>query len=1160
MLSEPLLRIPIGPFEIHDVLGEGGMAKVWRGVHVQQNLPVAIKVMDGDHALARAYRTAFREEVRAVAGFYHPGIILVFDHGVISPEAAALSGGRLAEGAPYLAMELAGGGSLREVSQAMSWTQFRGALSSLLDALAHAHARGVIHRDIKAANVLLCTDDDLRPGLKLTDFGLAHAVESERGISKRSGTPRYMAPEQFQGRWRDYGPWTDLYALGVLAWELSAGRAPFPERDVEALAAAHLSRELPRHYPRRTVPEGFEAWLLRLLEKEPHRRFQRAADAAAALMALGEVEETDDVEYTPVARVISNPTIALDTVFQIETDSMTMTLEDTFDDLDGVTADHAVIDPATSQAPPHPDTWRRPTPPAPGIQLVGAGLGLYGLRSIPLVDRDIQRDRIWAALGRVRVTNSPRVVLLRGAAGNGKSRLIEWMGERAHELGAATVLRAVHSPMGGGADGIMRMVARHMRSHGLEAGALWRRVERSIQLHEVAQPWEVSALAGALESGSALGSPKQRYVLVQRYISRLARERPVIVWLDDVQWGRDALAFTEFLFEQQGAGAVLVVLTAQEEALAEQMLEASLLENVLESSEGSTLEIGPLEQRDRAELVRRLLNLEGDLARRIEERTGGNPLFAVQLVGDWVQRGALVPGETGFTLREGEREVLPDGLHDIWAGRLERLLSGRSQGTRTALELAAALGQEVDRSEWSEACRVIGEEPPTELVPLLASHRLAHTGETAWWFVHGMLRESLERVAREQGRWASVNQACAEMLEGHRDEAAVPGRLGRHWCEAGQPRKALEPLLQGVRHHVGQREYEAGIALLALFDQAFEQSGLDQGHALMLSGLLARGSLHRGQRSLDEATACADRAVEVAEKLADRVGEALLLQASILRLRGSLREGRAIALRAIACFDPGTHKTRQASLAVGRFDVLLGDLDSARTRIEDVQQACERAGDNSLFADCLGDLADIERLRESHNDAARLYRQAMMAADALGSRSGYAHQLHGLAEVTRLAGRFDEATQLYKEFIEIQATLGVTGIQMAHFNLGLIELQQGQFSRARTHHEKVRAAWESQGALGWVGLVDVALLASYAALEDWFFWPSTLRSAQKSLEGGMVDVDIAWPAELAGDLAAERGFFKEAREGWTIARDQWTALGKPDKAAAVGRRMASLDD
>lgn len=1151
------LGIPLGPFEIQERLGSGGMARVWRGVHRQQQVPVAIKVMDGQFALQSAYRSAFREEIRAIAGFHHPGIIWVFDHGTISRETSDASNRALPHGAPYLAMELASGGSLRDMEEALSWTQLRSTLVSLLDALAHAHARGVIHRDLKPTNVLLCTAADSRPGLKLTDFGLAHAMEAEAGATKLSGTPRYMAPEQFQGRWRDYGPWTDLYALGVVAWELSAGRVPFPARDVESLAAAHLTHDPPRHYPRRTVPDGFEAWLLRLLEKEPHRRFRRASDATAALMALPEVTEADDVVYQAVPTLISNPTIALDTVFLKAADSHTMSLDNTFGDLDPVTADQAVVDPVESQAPPQPTTWRRPTPPAPSIQLVGAGLGLYGLRSIPLVNRDRERDAIWTTLRQVRAENQPRAILLRGAAGNGKSRLVEWMGERAHELGAATVVRAVHSPRAGGADGIVRMIARQLRTHNLSDNATRRRVHRALHVHGHYGDWEVDALTDMLQTGSR-DTPNERYVLIQRHLARLAQERPVLLWLDDVQWGGDALSFVRFLVEQPEAGAILVVMTAQEEALAERVLEAEQLSNLMEALSGETLPIGPLAPAYRAELVERLLNLEGELARQVEERTGGNPLFAVQLVGDWVQRGELVPGETGFRLRDGARESLPDGLHEVWARKVGRVLDALEPDARAALEVAAALGQEVDKEEWAAACARLEVPPAPELLARLASQRLAAEDESSWWFVHGMLRESVERLSQEGGRWKRLNRACAEMLEPRSGEPGVPGRLGQHWLQAGRPIQALAPLLAGAGHHSSQSEGGPGLALLDLFDRAVAAADLPPTDPRRVDGLISRTRLLLTSPYNEEALKAADIALAAAKGRPRREAEALLCRASAISSLGRTREALEVATAASEAFRTlgDADGYRRARRRMAGAEMNLGELDAAEERLMEIQLDCRASGDMPMYGMILGDQADVERLRENWSEAADLYRRAMATARRTGNRKDYAHQLHGLAEVSRLNGRLDEAEALYKEFLDIQLTRGVTGIQMAHFNLGLIALARGQYSQARTLHEKVRGVWDAGGATGYVGLVDLALLASYAALEDWFFWPTTLRSAKRAIEtSGMVDVDLAIPAELAGDLAAERGAFREAIEAWEIARDQWTALHKPAKASAIQRRI-----
>ncbi len=155
---------------------------------------------------------------------------------------------------------------------------------SLLDALAHAHARGVVHRDIKPGNVLL---GGSWHEVKLTDFGLAHALHgpsmSEDDVI---GTPSYMAPEQFRGQWRDYGPWTDLYSLGCLVYSLATGSPPFGRVKGNAARAAHLVRPVPPLVPKHPLPAAFHPWVHQLLEKDTARRFACAADAAWALLGI----------------------------------------------------------------------------------------------------------------------------------------------------------------------------------------------------------------------------------------------------------------------------------------------------------------------------------------------------------------------------------------------------------------------------------------------------------------------------------------------------------------------------------------------------------------------------------------------------------------------------------------------------------------------------------------------------------------------------------------------------------------------------------------------------------------------------------------------------------------------------------------------------------
>ena len=186
-------------------------------------------------------------------------------------------------------MEFAARGSLERYLHALNWRRSRHIIFKVLDALAHAHARGVVHRDLKPANVLVGCEGSDALGLKLADFGLARDMYVEDRtdrIEKGWGTPIYMAPEQFRGRWRNFGPPTDLYALGCMVWEFVTGDVPFYSDNVLDLGRRHIELPVPEFEPRFECPDGIEGWVRRLLAKDFRDRFRCAADAAWSLLKL----------------------------------------------------------------------------------------------------------------------------------------------------------------------------------------------------------------------------------------------------------------------------------------------------------------------------------------------------------------------------------------------------------------------------------------------------------------------------------------------------------------------------------------------------------------------------------------------------------------------------------------------------------------------------------------------------------------------------------------------------------------------------------------------------------------------------------------------------------------------------------------------------------
>jgi serine/threonine protein kinase/tetratricopeptide (TPR) repeat protein len=1127
-ISEPGALIPLGPFHLERRIGRGGMAEVWSGVHAAQQVPVAVKVMTGERARNAQYRASFRNEVQAVASLDHPGIVLVFDHGEVSREAEHASRGLLPAGSPCLAMELADGGTLASLSRAtLDWSELRHILLALLDALAHAHARGVVHRDLKPSNVLLFgADPEGFPGqrrLKLADFGLAQAFELQTGPDSTDficGTPTYMAPEQLRGEWRDYGPWTDLYGLGCLAWSLATGSPPFSEPGLLQLVRFQLEEDPAAFKPLFPVPSGFEGFLRRLLLKESGRRFVRTADAVWALLRLSE----------PARRESSFPSLPLpNPSAEATTEVMTLCgpLPAPSQEI-GIDAEA----PGPRESPPLPATWEHPVRHQASMKLVGAGLGLYGLRSIPLVGRRAERDLLWSSLAEVHSSQQVRLVLLRGAAGNGKTRLAEWIAQRAHEVGGATVLRASHGPSPGAGDGLSRMMARHLRCVGLTRAETLERTERLLRAWKFTDGSEASGLTdlmvpGTADEGAAVLRPQtagERFDLLERHCRRLARQRPILILLDDIHWSAEAIAFADHLLRSADL-PVLILLTARDEALAERRLEAAAVAELLTLPGTRQLEVPPLTHGDRTALVEELLGLSGELAAQVEERTHGNPLFAVQLVGDWVQRGVLEVGESGFVLRPGEEARFPDDLHQVWSARVERLLAGLPSGSREALEIAAALGPTVDRQEWETSCRAMGVPCPPPLVDGLVVSHLAVRTEEGWRFVHPMLRESLERMARESSRWPGHNRACAAMLLGRAilGERGVSERLGRHLLLAGQPDTAVDFLLRGARERRETSDYGAAQALLAMRDDALQSIEAGRRDPRWGEGWVLRARIHLHQGQLDDVFRWAGRAVTGgSEDGWNRTrSEALRLLGDAARRRGDLSQAVSLYERCVSTTD-NQHGVAASLWGLG--DVLRqrGDLSRARELFDRSERIYEEIGDEHGLGDHLIGLADVSRQGLDADTAEHLYQEARERFEALGNQYGVARTLNGLGEAARLRGDLARAGGLYLQSLGILERLSSADGIFPRFNLALVDLGGGRFAEARDTLEEIRHQLEPLGWGGLLACVHTARLSCAVQDRDWTAWEESYARASELLgASGIQDPDIAWAVRLAARLAEE---------------------------------------
>ncbi|MEZ4322212.1 MAG: protein kinase [Myxococcota bacterium] len=492
-------------YDLIDRAGAGAMGEVWRARHRITTAPVAVKIMP-KHPSARV-DALMASELAATACLDHPHIVKSVDAGEL-PDGTAR----------WLALEWCGHGTLERTAD---WPTLHRALQHMLAGLAHAHARQVLHRDLKPGNVI-CGAAEV---WKLADFGVAHIGPARS--RDLVGTPAYLAPE-VAARSGRLGPWTDLYSLGCTVWHVLTGAPPF-DGDLTALVTAHQVEDLPDFVPVIEAPASVRPWLDRLLAKDPLDRPRSAAEAAGLL---------DDASWAP--RV--------------------------------------------------PNRWSPEPESGRDTRLQDAGIALLPFREPPLRGRNAELDLLWRTMADVIASGHPRVCVLTGPEGIGRTRV------------AVELARDVHR-RGLGVWGHARFGVAGLRPLG--------------ELLD-AEP-TASSLAG-WQGG-----------------------RPAALVLDDLVDAPTGRAIAELVLDHDAPLLWLVTADRVPAALTER-LPADLWEE---------LPVGPLTRTDCAELVQQVLSLAPAVYSRLLRQAEGVPGRVTDAVREWVELERLVPGDQGFELAAG---------------------------------------------------------------------------------------------------------------------------------------------------------------------------------------------------------------------------------------------------------------------------------------------------------------------------------------------------------------------------------------------------------------------------------------------------------------------------------------------------------------------------
>jgi tetratricopeptide (TPR) repeat protein len=715
-------------YEIDAVLGAGGMGTVYRAFDARLQRPVAIKVI---HAQSDPDAPArMMAEARSASALNHPNICTIHEVGEDRD-------------CTFIVMEHVEGSPLSDL-MAAGPTPSAKALQLALQiasAVAHAHERGVVHGDLKSANVLLTVSSLI----KVVDFGLARRpaqddAATETGYAR--GTPYAMAPDQLRGASADTR--SDVWAIGVLLQELASGAKPFERATVPEVMAAILTE--PPSPPPPHVDPALRRIIERCLARDPADRYQRAGEVLAALEAI-------------TARELPRIRTA-----------------------EWRAAYDAGLD-STSTA--------IPLPPA---------LAATAASPVPLVGRRGDLDAIRAAWTRAR-EGRRQLVLIGGEAGIGKTRLV---GEFARSVGVEGIALLGRSEQEALVPYQPFVEALEWYARECPGGLLEAQIADVEGVRELAHLVPALgrrvAIPGERVESNAEGQRYRLFEATAALLSAIARFRPLLIVLEDLHWAdRSTLLMLRHLFRSSHEAALCLVATYRETDLGRTHPLAEILADLRRDDGVVRVGLRGLNEGQVDELITRWIGRgsPASLTRIVSENTDGNPFFIGEVLRHLGETGALTHFESGKSSGRRTEFGLPEGVREVIGRRLARL----SEACNRVLGLAAVVGREFDLPVL-QALGDLSEDRLLDVLDEALEARLVHEAPGAagrYTFTHALVRETLygELTAARRAR---QHRLVAETLE----RLATPGQepladLAYHYAHAASAADAEKAVSYAVR-------------------------------------------------------------------------------------------------------------------------------------------------------------------------------------------------------------------------------------------------------------------------------------------------------------------------------------------------------------------------
>ena len=1180
-------QLVAGRYALGELLGEGGIGRVFEALDHRTGQRVALKGLRPEFARDARVRRRFVREARAVARLSHAHIVRLLDFGESE------------DGSAFLAMELVRGRPLSELrDEGLGLDELLTVIDQVLSALAFAHARGVVHRDVKPENILVERAPGQRPQTKLLDFGFAR-IEDDQDIKLTQaqgdafGTPLYMAPEQAAGK-GSVGPATDLYAVGVILYECLSGAPPFTGAHAMAVALKHVMDPVPPLVPRLglNVPLGLDAIVLRCLEKEPDRRPRTAAELRRLLSQFAPANARADDDDGD-----GDATLAL-RAFEQSSPS-----------------DTALLPLQTPRVRP---TGRNAVQPFP------ADAGDLAPEDAPLVGRDDELVWLWSRASVVCAEGVTQIAVLRGTAGMGRRRLVRWLMDQLSEGGwmfqvalsqeqdtsGATGLRALVSALCGGLSSDAPLTEREVVGALLRFTAANGEAPASVVAEAEALGARVAAFwtRRATETGHAF-EPITRDALmcVVDLLSWVSRDRPVALVIDSLDAvSAEIAAFLEHLaaWVELRPLPVLVVtgMTVDDSGAAVDARAARLIAG-LERAAGAcvkTLTLSPLDGDALARIVGHVGRLDAGLTDALQRRTRGVPFFARELVLYLLQTRELEVASDGVVRvsRGASPGSWPQSVAEVLVARMELVVSTsrEPQSTLAAVESLTLLGESFDyelateflRTLLPHGSRVDGLLDALIEAGVLAESRAAERDRLR--YVHPLLRDSLvprlEARADFKDRARIAADVYAEFVR--RDPAPSAATLAALYVRAGDVRAATRWAMTGAKYLQGLGRFAEAQAALEQVDALLERETAPDTLRLRAQGWLALGELDAARGEGARAKTLANQVLAWSRQRGEveLTARALLLVGDLLRSSGLFDESSAAYAEAEAIFDEfgDVHGRARCLFGRGLVERALGRSEEAFASLEGARAAMERSGDRLGVARALRGQGEIHLRRGETISARDRLERARQEYEGGSDPVGLAFTQWLLGETYRILGMGAQALQLFEASLARSVSLGDAPARgRAALSLARARREAGEWLEAEAYFEQACNAFERAGDAGreLVATLELGLgaagLRRFEVAERRLSRAQALATGDRALAAGQsasVMAVLAWMGAERGEderadallqaawaLDAEHGVIEaDYARGLAGAAEVDLHLGRTERAVVLLERAAQVFD